>query len=104
MLIGCAARWGMEDTWAYSFLGRYRVLKTMSQRFERYTLHIMDVPGFAGIRIHSGNTAKNTQGCVFVGGAIAENMVINSRNELVLLERKVFPLLDDHQAVFITIE
>nr|WP_255252081.1 DUF5675 family protein [Nitrosomonas ureae] len=83
--------------------GRCRVLKSMSQRFERSTLHIMDVPGFAGIRIHSGNTAKHTQGCVLVGGALADNMVINSRNVLDRLEKRIFPLLDDHQAVFITI-
>lgn len=89
--------------------GRYRVLKTLSQRFGRYTLHIMDVPGFAGIRVHAGNTSNDTEGCVLVGMKASDKSIsgtqaiINSGEALSKLEAKLFPLLDDHQPVFITI-
>lgn len=89
--------------------GRYRVLKTMSQRFKRYTLHIMDVPGFAGIRIHAGNTAGDTEGCVLVGTGIADRSIngsqaiTSSRDAVAKLEARLFPLLDDYQPIFIVV-
>lgn len=47
--------------------GRYRVLVTMSNRFKRPLPLLVDVPGFEGIRIHPGNTAENTDGCILPG-------------------------------------
>lgn len=47
--------------------GRYRVVLTFSQRFQRVTPELLDVPGFTGIRIHPGNTAHDTSGCILVG-------------------------------------
>lgn len=49
--------------------GRYRVTLTMSARFKRIMPLLNDVPGFAGIRIHPGNTATDTDGCILVGMA-----------------------------------
>ena len=47
--------------------GRYELRLTYSQRFKRVMPQIMDVPNFSGIRIHSGNTEKDTDGCLLVG-------------------------------------
>lgn len=47
--------------------GRYRVILDQSVRFNRLMPHVLDVPGFTGIRIHSGNTIADTDGCVLVG-------------------------------------
>lgn len=49
--------------------GLYRLTITMSARFSRLMPLVCDVPGFSGIRIHGGNTHRNTEGCPLIGGA-----------------------------------
>lgn len=50
--------------------GRYRVIIDFSQHFHKDMLHVLDVPGFDGIRIHGGNGAGDTLGCPLVGTAV----------------------------------
>jgi Family of unknown function (DUF5675) len=47
--------------------GRYRVIVTPSARFKRPLPLVVDVPGFAGIRLHPGNRHQDTEGCILVG-------------------------------------
>lgn len=49
--------------------GAYEVKWTLSNRFKKHTLQIMDVPGFAGIRIHAGNKHEDTEGCPLTGSS-----------------------------------
>jgi len=47
--------------------GRYEVRLTWSPKFQKVLPELVNVPGFTGIRIHAGNTAKDTAGCVLLG-------------------------------------
>ena len=47
--------------------GRYSVCLTMSARFGRVLPLLVGVPGFSGIRIHTGNVIDDTEGCILVG-------------------------------------
>lgn len=47
--------------------GVYKVIVDYSQHFECELPHVLDVPGFEGIRIHPGNTSKDTRGCILLG-------------------------------------
>jgi hypothetical protein len=55
--------------------GRYKVIIDQSARFKRAMPHILDVPGFEGIRIHAGNRSKDTEGCILVGFSKSENSI-----------------------------
>ena len=63
--------------------GEYRVSMTYSPRYKTQLPLITGNSRFnslwQGIRIHAGNTAKDTQGCILVGENQIVGMVINSR-------------------------
>jgi hypothetical protein len=59
--------------------GRYRVVISYSNRFKKYLPEVLGVPGFAGIRIHAGNTAADSEGCILPGKTKAADFVGSSK-------------------------
>jgi len=53
--------------------GLYDVTIDFSNRFKKNMLHILDVPGFEGVRIHGGNTPENTEGCPLAAMELLED-------------------------------
>ena len=58
--------------------GTYEVIVNVSAKFKRKLPLLLNVPHFSGIRIHRGNTDKDTSGCILVGENKQPWRVINS--------------------------
>lgn len=69
--------------------GTYKVSLTYSPKFKRILPLIENVPGFTGIRIHSGNTESDSSGCLVVGENKVKGKVINSKITLEKLLKKL---------------
>ena len=59
--------------------GRYAVRISFSQKFNTQLPEILNVPNFVGVRIHPGNTAADTEGCVLVGRSRGADRILESR-------------------------
>ena len=65
--------------------GTYPVYIPWSPKYQKPMPLLERVKGYSGIRIHSGNTAKDTEGCLIVGKNKEVGKVLESRktyNEL----------------------
>lgn len=47
--------------------GEYHLQLSVSPRFSQILPELLAVPQFEGIRIHAGNSDKDTEGCILVG-------------------------------------
>lgn len=83
--------------------GRYKVIITHSPRFRRPLPLLLDVPGFAGVRIHPGNTVADTEGCILPGRIRTPDGVRESRLAFDALYRQIAEALDAGEEVWITI-
>jgi hypothetical protein len=82
------ARWKVKGESAIPY-GAYKARKTRSPKYGRDMWELQDVPGFQGIRIHSGNTEADTEGCLLLGRRISTDYsgVTDSRAAVADFER-----------------
>jgi hypothetical protein len=69
--------------------GHYEIVITFSARFKKLLPLFLSVPNFEGVRIHTGNTAANTDGCILVGKSRTNNSVTQSREAFDVLFPKL---------------
>ena len=80
--------------------GTYQVVVTKSKKFGKYLPLLVGVPGFEGVRIHSGNTVNDTEGCILVGQNLIKGKVLLSRLTL----EKLMRLIENEKRIFLTIK
>lgn len=70
--------------------GKYKVTTTYSNKYKKDMWEVLDVAGRSGIRIHSGNTYKDIEGCILLGLSRAD---INNDGQLdIISSRKAISL------------
>lgn len=83
--------------------GRYRLFLTYSPRFKRILPLLDSVPQFSGVRIHRGNTAKDTEGCILVGFNREVGKVLDSAATEQRLMAVLQNAVNKGEQIFITI-
>lgn len=84
-------------------LGCYQVTWSFSPRFNKYLPLLVGVPGYSGIRIHSGNKAKDTEGCILCGRNTEVGTVTNSRYWTNKVNDMIYKALKANESVTINI-
>lgn len=59
--------------------GEYEIVYRLSVTFKRTMPYLKNVPFFTGVMIHTGNTVKDTKGCILVGLNLLVGKVVHSK-------------------------
>lgn len=88
--------------------GRYQIKINYSPRFKRQLPLLYKIKGFAGVRIHSGNTHLHTEGCPLPGNTWKtvgdDYQVFESRVAAAKLQGAIQDALDSGEEVWVTVE
>ena len=88
--------------------GRYAVVISWSPKMQQWLPILLGGPDFnrkwQGIRIHAGNTASDTEGCILVGKNLEVGKVLESRKWLNALKHKIVAAKERGEAVFLTVK
>jgi hypothetical protein len=87
--------------------GWYELTVNYSGKFKRSLPLLLNVPGYLGIRIHPGNKAEHTLGCILVGDYSSDTYVVNSKKvfdklfkviEETIKKEKIFVIINEQHA------
>ena len=87
--------------------GRYAVVITYSPKFKQWLPILLGDAEFnrkwQGIRIHAGNTVKDTEGCILAGKNKLVGQLVDSRTCVRSLKQKIVEAKDNGEAVWLTV-
>lgn len=84
--------------------GKYRVVLTKSPRFNKVLPELLNVPNYAGVRIHSGNKAEDTEGCILVGEDKQDHTITRSKEAFLELMAAISMAIEGGEQVWLEIE
>lgn len=84
-------------------VGTYKLDVTPSPKFGRDLIEVQAVPGFSGIRIHRGNNADHSSGCIIPGLNNVKGGVTQSTKYEELLTSMVSAAIKNNETAYLTI-
>lgn len=84
--------------------GRYELVLKVSARFGKTLPTILNVPGFTGVLIHSGNTPEETNGCILLGEKQKRGRVMSSRFFMLRFMEIVKPAFKEGEKIYLTVK
>lgn len=97
------ASWKIQNVTAIP-RGRYQVTITHSTHFGCDLPLLLNVPGYTAVRIHWGNKAADTDGCLLVGQTTEGNLIYKSKAAFEVLFPKIQAALAANVPVFVTVQ
>ncbi|MDR2645283.1 MAG: DUF5675 family protein, partial [Endomicrobium sp.] len=89
----------LENTKKIIPAGTYKIALIWSNKFHRELPELLNVPSRMAIRIHRGNSVKDTQGCILVGINDKAGWLSNSAK----YEQKIVTLIKQYKECWITV-
>lgn len=83
--------------------GEYVIEWTYSNKYQKAMPQVMNVKGYEGIRIHSGNTSEHTMGCLLPGTTMTTDNVQRSKEATMKLYNIIKLAIDNRETVTIKI-
>lgn len=83
--------------------GIYRVVITMSNRFKKLLPLLLNVPGYAGIRIHAGVIPEHTEGCILPGKNKIVGRLVDSKLWSDALQAKIQNYINNGYEVYLRV-
>lgn len=80
--------------------GTYKIILSYSKRFKQVMPELIDVPNFTHVRIHSGNSPQDTEGCILVGTSDGRGKIFHSREAY----RSLMDIIEEAKGENITIK
>lgn len=93
------AAWKIPGKTAIPY-GRYKVIITFSNKFQKLLPLIVDVPGYTGVRFHALNYAEESDGCIGPGMTRMDRGVANSRLAMSILH----PMIQEAKETWLSIK
>ncbi len=84
--------------------GIYTIIVDYSHKFHTNLPRLLNVPNYEGVRIHPGNTAEDTEGCILVGLGKGENSVLDSRKAFAPLMQKINQCVAKREKIQVIVE
>ena len=83
--------------------GTYSVILDYSGHFKKLLPHILDIPFFSGVRIHSGNDVEDTNGCILVGSYHHAGYITESRTTMEKLMKRLRETINNGDRITLSI-